>query len=208
MGYCYSVNDSSFSIPSANYTDLMDHLIKWHTTMKNATPHSYGLKWIDHDKMLPLLEAGDILEYFALWLYEAKIDITTGNICGLRWTGEKIGDEEKLFEQIAPWVEDASFFDCQGEDGSLWRWIWRDGHFYHVEAEILYPDPVDAGYIKPTPSMLAAELEAARKAAGWPTDEIVGTDVVIRVVNGRAVHLETQYALNALRGKNVHSATV
>lgn len=202
MGYCYSVMDSSFRIQSHHYTDMMDHLIKWHNKMK-AT--NCQLKWMDHDNALTLLEQGDLIEYFGLWLYDAKIDITTGDICDLVWGGEKIGDEYNMFEQIAPWVDDESYLNCQGEDGEMWRWYWRQGNLYQIEAEIHYPDPVEMG-VRPTPTVLLNdELNAARVANGWESNE-PAIDPAVQAFLTRPTPTEsgsdTQYALNALRGKN------
>lgn len=201
MGYCFSVMDSQFEIASHHYSDLMDHLIKWHTKMKET---NCQLKWIEHDRMIEILQEGDIINYFSHWQYGARIDLTTGNICDLVFEGEKIGDEENLFEQIAPWVTDDSRLDCQGEDNALWRWCWRQGNFFNVEAEIHYPDPVDMG-MRPTATVLLNdELNAARVANGWESNasDPATQAAITAFLNQPAPPPDTQYALNAFRGKN------
>lgn len=36
--------------------------------------------------------------------------------------GEKIGQEEVLWDTLAPYVEAGSTLDIMGEDGETWRW--------------------------------------------------------------------------------------
>jgi hypothetical protein len=113
----------------------------------------------------------------------------------LEFTGEKIGCEDRLWEQIAPWVTDESFINCTGEDGEMWRWYWRQGRFFVVEAEIHYPDPIElSAHHTPAPH-LEAELNAARVAVGWDDPS---TSIVKTFINPP----DTNYALNALRGTN------
>jgi hypothetical protein len=194
MGYTITVNQLEFSIQAHHFTDLMDHLIKWHTKMKEETD---VLRWIDHDHSLAMLNDGDLLAYLEAWTYKPRIDITTGDICNLEFTGEKIGCEDRLWEQIAPWVTDESFINCTGEDGEMWRWYWRQGRFFVVEAEIHYPDPIElSAHHTPAPH-LEAELNAARVAVGWDDPQAL-TDAVKSFINPP----DTNYALNALRGTN------
>lgn len=49
--------------------------------------------------------------------------IRTGDVIGISFAGESIGDEHKMFQAIAPFVEPGSFIEMTGEDGSTWRWI-------------------------------------------------------------------------------------
>lgn len=199
MGYHISIMDISFRIQSHQYADMMDHLIKWHTKLKSDKAEP--LKWIDHDQALAMLNEGDILAYFDHWGYRPTIDITTGDINGLDHHAEKLGSEGSLWEQIAPWVDDESYMNCQGEDHELWRWYWRQGRFFEVEAEISYPDPIEMGVRHIPAPHLDDELNAARVANGWddpsqPVDDLLASQPV------KKTPPDTNYALNALRGKN------
>lgn len=54
------------------------------------------------------------------------------NIIGILFQGEKLGDDLKLFEAIAPFVRSGSFIEMRGEDGSMWRWKFKDGEVKEV----------------------------------------------------------------------------
>ena len=191
MGYSYCVNSASFGIDSRHFPDLMDHLLKWHTKMMaDKNP----IKWIDHQVCIDLLNEGDLMAYFVQWQYAVTINVTSGDIVNISHEGEKIGQEESLWEQIAPWVQDGSHIDCQGEDNDLWRWQWREGRVYTIEAEITYPDPIDNGFHIHPAAWMNDELNAARKANGWTEPENAGATAQPQIHK-----CDTQYALNAFR---------
>ena len=98
--------------------------------------------------------------------------------------------------------------DCQGEDNALWRWCWRQGNFFNVEAEIHYPDPVEMGMRATATVLLNDELNAARVANGWESNTTdPATQAAIKAfINQPVPPPDTQYALNALRGKNATQA--
>jgi hypothetical protein len=192
MGYEFNITDSSFRIEQQHYPDLIDHLIKFHTAAK---AQNVLFKWCEHDKCLAALNEGDLLQFLHEWNYEAKIDITTGDIVDIHTQAEKLGDEEKLWEQIAPWVMDGSYIQCHGEDSSQWRWVWREGAYYFVEATLHFDDPIDCGYRIINANMMDDELRAAREAVGYREDRPVESDKHINPP------MDTQYALNALRTK-------
>ena len=194
MGYNIDINHVEFRIESQHFADLMDHLIKWHTEMVKQAGNGV-LRWMDHDHCLVLLNDGDLLAYLEAWTFKPLIEITTGDICNLQYLGEKLGDEERLWEQISPWVADGSYITCTGEDGEMWRWVWREGRFFTIEPEIIYPDPIEIGVGHVSQAFNDEELNAARVAVGWddPSTTIVKTFITPP---------DTNYALNALRGTN------
>lgn len=50
------------------------------------------------------------------------------DIVGIYFNGEKYsGEEEIVLGAIAPYVEDGSYIEMNGEDGALWRWAFEDG---------------------------------------------------------------------------------
>lgn len=202
MGYCFDITDSSFFIKERHYPDLMDHLIKFH---KQLIAQKVEVKWVDLPAALSLLEQGDLIGFFCAWNYEVKIDITTGDIVDITTMAEKIADEEKLWEQIAPWVVDCSYIQCHGEDGAYWRWVWREGGYYYIEATLKFDDPIDCGYRNVGASMMDDELRAARKAVGYDEDQVpLKPDPVTtlnEIINSIHQPIDTQYALNALRTK-------
>lgn len=50
----------------------------------------------------------------------------------------KMGDEEILFRQIAPFVKDGATIKCTGEDDEIWRYLFTDGKCVEQEGVIFY----------------------------------------------------------------------
>lgn len=62
------------------------------------------------------------------------------NIVKIRFTGEKLGDDLVLFEQIAPFVEDGSFIEMSGECDDIWRWVFKGGKVKEISPNIIWPE--------------------------------------------------------------------
>ena len=73
------------------------------------------------------LSATTLPEAMKEWRWKVAIDDTKGNVIGIDFMGEKLGDDEALFNAIAPYVTAGSFIEMQGEDASIWRWVFDDG---------------------------------------------------------------------------------
>jgi hypothetical protein len=66
---------------------------------------------------------------------EAKMDIV-----GISFSGEKKGNDDIVFEAIAPYVEEDSFIEMSGEDGCTWRWNFWDGQLIETYPEVHWPE--------------------------------------------------------------------
>lgn len=55
------------------------------------------------------------------WGYYPETD-EAGNITDLYFDGGKMGDEDQMFEAIAPFVRQGSYLDFRGEEDAVWRW--------------------------------------------------------------------------------------
>lgn len=73
-------------------------------------------------------QASTVAEILEAWRWEAQCDPTTGDLTHLLFFGEKLGDEETLFQALAPFVDRGSFIEMHGEDGELWRWVFDGQH--------------------------------------------------------------------------------
>ena len=77
------------------------------------------------------------------WGCSAKHD-RHGNIVQLNVDGEKLGDEEKLMQALAPAVLAGSFIVMHGEDGDCWRWYFDGAQCHTQEAQVGFgPEPGD-----------------------------------------------------------------
>ena len=72
------------------------------------------------------VEARHIEDALKAWRWNGDFD-QDGNLLLVYFLGEKLGDETHLFSAIAPFVEDGGYIEMQGEDGCLWRWLFKDG---------------------------------------------------------------------------------
>lgn len=71
--------------------------------------------------------------------YDFQLD-QDGNITELEFIGEKLGDDFKMFQSIAAYVQDGSYIWMIGEDGVQWRWVFRAGICKEVKAKVEWPD--------------------------------------------------------------------
>ena len=43
------------------------------------------------------------------------------------FSGEKLGDDLKIFNSFAKYIEDGQYIEMCGEDGNQWRWRFKNG---------------------------------------------------------------------------------
>lgn len=63
----------------------------------------------------------------------------SGNLINLYHGESKRTDFEEL-EPMAPFVQDGGYVEVQGDDGDLFRKVFRGGKMKHVQAVILFPE--------------------------------------------------------------------
>jgi hypothetical protein len=100
---------------------------------------SYNITLEDSCFNVPAKHAQTVADELAERLYEAYFD-DNGNIDAIGYYGRNLSDEKTLFNQIAPMVEDGSFLEYRGEDGDIWRWVFRGGKCYERGAIITWPE--------------------------------------------------------------------
>lgn len=118
MGYHITVNESKFKINAENVE------IAFKACKENLIGEYY---WVDTNYAL---SRDNIIDYINEWRW--CIEIEDGNIIGIEFEGEKLGDEEELFKVLAPFVESGSYIEISGEDGDLWRWVFKDSSLYYM----------------------------------------------------------------------------
>ena len=125
MGYYIDLTDSDFRVKKENFrkaiigfkaTFMLD-LIKINREYKKE-----HFDWIDTDRVLGSHNIDELLKYIR---YEPIYNLE-GNICKLKFIGEKDGDEYLLFNALAPYVEDNSYLSFEGCDGRKWRYIFKN----------------------------------------------------------------------------------
>lgn len=113
-------------------------------TLKRLRPTSGGgwsngrkeWSWVSQDQVTKAETLEAALEE---WRFPVKAD-AEGNIISIYFDGEKLGDEDQLFKELAPFVKSGSFIEMGGEDGDRWRWTFTNGTFKTVHSEITWPE--------------------------------------------------------------------
>ena len=116
-------------------------------------------------------EMSSVREIFKGFDFEVDKD-EEGNLSDIVFTGEKAGNEDELFETIAPFVEAGSSIPFYGEDNSIWRYCF-DGKQCRYETPLLiFPEnpkpPKEGQSVYRLPFSIQGELAfpaASRKDA-------------------------------------------
>jgi hypothetical protein len=120
MGYCMEQREAAFKVKRDNVMPMARAL--------RALEGDFA--WVNNRH-----NARTVEELFSAWRWGILRD-DYGDIVGITFEGDKIGDDFAMFQAIAPYVEADSYIEMVGEDGSIWRWSFTDGKCYEQEASI------------------------------------------------------------------------
>jgi hypothetical protein len=143
MGYCMNLRDYNFLIKNeskaaalAAIKELANHL-DWMQGggFEKGKQVSWWYSWTNTEEYV---NATTLEEAMDAWGWKPLNDIITDDIDGLDFNGEKIGQEEILFNAIAPYVEENCYIEMEGEDGYIWRWIFKKGKCIEVAATLTF----------------------------------------------------------------------
>ena len=140
MGYCMTQRDCHFIIKAENQEKAMEAIKalakdvdekgsggSWSGGGKTKSWYS----WVETEEFANAETLADALKAWR-WIAEDN----KGDIDYLYFEGDKLGQEDILFEAIAPFVEEGSYIEMSGEDGALWRWAFEQGMMVEREAQI------------------------------------------------------------------------
>lgn len=133
MGYCMDQGDTQFRIKADKKHAAWEATrpLLQESTKMGGYGYSGGqttrhYSWVDAADFQMSKTIEGVLE---AWRWEPEVDEKTGDIVGVSFRGEKLGDDEVLWKAIAPFVESGSFIAMNGEDGGAWCWRFTDGKF-------------------------------------------------------------------------------
>jgi len=144
MGYCITTTDTCLCIKRENIPAALVAIKAMCETVDDREPR---FAWIDTKTVL---EAETLEDALNEWRWDISED-NEGNIIGLTFSGEKLGDDEDLFTNLAPFIEHRGFIEIRGEDDAQWRWVFWRGDFRTEYPSISWP------YEQVTPAMELAE---------------------------------------------------
>lgn len=141
MGYYVSMRDSNFSIPESDEVLQVLKDANWkYQNYKNGGSFGRGestrwFSWMpsDYDQVVT-----SVAEVFELLGFEVDKTLTH---CTLMNYDSKIGQEDLFLALVAPFVEEGSWIEWQGEDGASWRHEVVNGRLHVRDAYIQYGDP-------------------------------------------------------------------
>ena len=139
MGYCVTIDIQNLIIPKENiqnclnainnlYKPEMIKLFAWGGSPKEKcysfTYNPENGKW------------DDIKEAFDSWRYETEFD-ENENLVIIMFEGEKWGDDEVLYNTIAPFVQNGAIITIYGEDHEQWSYQFENQEIYHCSHKIV-----------------------------------------------------------------------
>lgn len=130
MGYYISMVDSQFSIKAKDKAKALDAIIALtepELMKKQASGGSFGPKgktacWYSWVNTEELQNAKTLEEAIEIWGWSPVPNEKTGDIVGIDYDENKIGQESIMFQAIAPYVKEGSYIHISGEGGEQWRW--------------------------------------------------------------------------------------
>ncbi len=125
MGYLMYKSDANFKMKGARLPEALQAL---------KAVAGGGEQW-DWVTMRVVGDASTFEDAMRECRWDLDLD-ADGDVVGIDFVGEKLGDDEQAFSAIAPWVKHGSFIEMVGEDGDRWRWVFEDDAVKWVDPEI------------------------------------------------------------------------
>jgi len=137
MGYSMWCMESDFKILQENHDKALEAikaLAGKETITGYGTPH---FSWVTTEHFLKARHIEDALEE---WRWSVEFN-ERGDISSIGFEGEKLGDEDVLFNAIAPFVVEGSYIQMGGEDQYSWRWVFVDNRCVEIPGKTTYDMP-------------------------------------------------------------------
>ena len=146
MGYCMDMTGCDFLLKAENKDEALKYaknkLISEVEEKGGGGSFGGGKKkkvwyaWVDTQDLEDAKSVEDLIIAFG-WHYELA---ENGDIDRLYFSMDKIGQEILLFQALAPFAEEGSYIQMSGEDGTIWRWVFRNKECKEVTATISFDE--------------------------------------------------------------------
>ena len=150
MGYCMYLHYQKFHIAADKKADALAAIKKLRDVEqeKGGGYHSLNGTKVRHWSWMgdqPYWECATLERAMKLWRWPVYCDDPAenderGDVNEIEFTGEKMGDDQVLFNAIAPYVTDGSYLEMVGEDGERWRWVFKNGECREVTATVTFSE--------------------------------------------------------------------
>lgn len=125
MGYGMRQMASDFHIDQPDQASALEELQRW----ADLAGH---IAFVDRITVTSARSLTEALEEFG-WV--ADLDVQE-NICHIEFGRENSGEEDELFDRLAPYVQPGSYIEMAGEDGERWRWTFDGRTCKTVKPEV------------------------------------------------------------------------
>ena len=143
MGYNIFILETDFRVTKEN-TDLVliavkrlcqsQRILSSGGKAENLASANQDLAFVKNGSVV---NASNIYDALSELRWSPHLD-DEGNIEGLEFTGEKLGDEQLLFDAIAAFVEDNSYIVVAGDGGKVWRWRFEGGKCHYEVGKVIF----------------------------------------------------------------------
>ncbi len=121
MGYCMELIKSTITIPKENTIKIMD------TLSEHIIINKPNWMWVDKKSVIEYCKENDFENVMEEIRYAVKTNKDNDNLYSIWYfAGEKLGDDDKIFKIIAPFINDG-YIEMEGEEGYTWRWVFENG---------------------------------------------------------------------------------
>lgn len=121
MGYYMYLRDYSLHIKKKDFDAALE-------AVKAAFPKNENIQ-----RMAKLEDA------MSCFCYVPELD-DNGDICGCCFVGAKLRDDYEFWSALVPFIEDGDYIEMEGEDFTLWRWVFKNGLCKELEPTIVWED--------------------------------------------------------------------
>ena len=144
VGYCIDM-EVNVKIPLSKEKEIKQAFKNLEDrTQKNGSGGTYSpgkvvkhYSWVDHG----FSKLDTVEEMFEEWRYEV---IQENEFYVIKyWTGEKIGDDDQLWKEMASLVDPNSVIECRGEDGAHWKYTFKKNKFEEIYGKVTYGEDED-----------------------------------------------------------------
>ena len=148
MGYYVTLNSCNINIPASDFPRICQHLLTTgfltNTAAMNGGSYTSEGKtdswysWVDMKALAKHLNANDLPAVLDDFGFEVSLS-TDGAIIDLMYDN-KTGNEEELFEAMAPVMFGITELFWTGECSARWKWLIKNGKLRTVAGITTYPE--------------------------------------------------------------------
>ena len=135
MGYVMFVIDARVRIEKRHFPQALAAIWALKGRETTGLVGFQHFMWINNSD--DFLNAETLKDALKIWRWGYETD-DQGNIDELEFLGEKLGNEDILFEAIAPYVSTGSEIRAASEEGIVWRWRFHEGQVVKENGRIIF----------------------------------------------------------------------